>query len=748
MSHAVPNSAAGLLRQRASRYAWYGTGIAIAAVMLATALVCVHVYDGLTLDNAFLAHRENVAIWILDSLPFLYAMWGQYASREMAQTARSEVQRRTNALRTEMERLEETARRRTDFFARMSHELRTPLSAILGMCNLLRESGLDRRQRWRVDAMQESASNLLTLINDVLDFSQMESGRVELDDVEFNLRESLDGAVKLMSAEAQRKELRLDNELPRDMPVWVRGDPGRLRQVVINLLGNAIKYTERGHVALRLHDWEYTNEGDLRLTFEVADSGPGIPEAERERLFEPYARARGEHQQGTGLGLAITHELVQTMGGSIEVASESGVGSTFRFSVVLAQAEAVDIATLSRQIELDGAPVLLAEAPSQARDNLAGQLRALGLQVTTVDDGPTALDRAQQAARQQRPYALVLADMFLPGVAGEGLGRQLLGDPATADAAIAIMTVAGVRGDGRRLQALGFSGYLVRPIPPEDLRELITALLAVQSLPAEQRQRQGFVTRHYLREHGLQSNHILLVEDSDVHREVTENTLRPLGCPVDIAQTGQEAVEQAEQAGYAVILMDLQLPDMNGSRAIERIRALEGRRGRVPILVLTAGATEPEKHACRQAGADGFLFKPLSAADVRTTVARYLPVNTAAVVEQSDNGEAAAADAELVRIFLAEAGTRVAQMRRGLHRNADMEMFARHAHTLKGAARHITDGPLPEAAAELETCARKGDTDHLVDVAYPAFEAAWRRLHGELSAQSTTRTHDKVATAG
>jgi len=737
----MPGRGAGgagvLVRERASRYAWYGTAIAIAAVVLATAMVCVHVYDGIGIDNILRAHRDNAAIWILDGLPFLYAAWGQYASLNMAQTARNAVQRRTHALRRELEHLEETARLRTDFFARMSHELRTPLNAILGMCELLRESGLDRRQGRRVEVMHESASGLLTLINDVLDFSRMESGQVELDDVEFNLHESLDGAVTLLSAEAERKGLELAIDLAADMPVWVRGDPGRLRQVVINLLGNAIKFTADGRVALVQRGWENTADSNLRLTFEVTDTGPGIEPAECERLFEPYSRAHGERQSGTGLGLSITRELVRAMGGGIEVESEPRVGSTFRFDVVLAQAEAIDVATLSRQVELAGVQLLLAEAPSQARDNLAGQLRALGVLVATAGDGDTALDMVRAAAGQGRGYALVLVDMFLPEVAGEAVGRRLLADAATADTAVAMMTTAGVRGDARRLQAIGFSGYLVRPIPPEDLRELLTALLAVQSLPAEERRRQGFVTRHYLREHRRQSERVLLVEDSAVQREVTENMLLPLACSVDVAGTGGEAVELAASADYAVVLMDLQLPDMNGSRAIERIRALDGHRARVSVLVFTAGATEAEKLQCRRAGADGFLFKPLGAADLRATLLRYLPAGAApaeadADAETGKPGGPPAPDRELVRVFLAEAGERIAEMRSGVAGAVDVELFARHAHALKSASRHVTDGPLPEAAADLEACARRGDIDAVVEAAFPALESAWRRLHGEL----------------
>ena len=283
-----------ILRERASRHALYGVAIAIAAVILATLLVSVHVYDGITIDNVVRAHRENMALWILNALPFIYAAWGQYASMSMARMARSMIQQRTEALKREMEKIEESARLRTDFLARVSHELRTPLNAIIGMAQLLDEGDLDRRRRRRVEVIRESAEGLLTMINDLLDFSRMESGQVELDEVEFNLRESLDGAVKLVAPEAERKGLDLRVELAEDMPTWVSGDPGRLRQIVINLLGNAIKFTEAGHVALRLGRWERAGEARVRLIFEVVDTGPGIDPTDVERLFEPYTRGREE----------------------------------------------------------------------------------------------------------------------------------------------------------------------------------------------------------------------------------------------------------------------------------------------------------------------------------------------------------------------------------------------------------------------------------------------------------------------
>ena len=733
-----------ILRERASRHALYGVAIAIAAVILATLLVSVHVYDGITIDNVVRAHRENMALWILNALPFIYAAWGQYASMSMARMARSMIQQRTKALKREMEKIEESARLRTDFLARVSHELRTPLNAIIGMAQLLDEGDLDRRRRRRVEVIRESAEGLLTMINDLLDFSRMESGQVELDEVEFNLRESLDGAVKLVAPEAERKGLDLRVELAEDMPTWVSGDPGRLRQIVINLLGNAIKFTEAGHVALRLGRWERAGEARVRLIFEVVDTGPGIDPTDVERLFEPYTRGREEGGGGTGLGLSITRQLVEAMGGTIDVDSEPGEGSVFRFSVELAEAEALDLATLSRQVDLQGVRVLLAEAPSQSRVTLVGQLRALGLQVATADDGHDAMQRALRAAAKHQPYDLVLVDMFLPGFSGEELGRRLRERSETAHLVLAIMTTAGARGDARRLQEIGFSGYLARPIPPEDLRDVVTALLAVQSLPPAQRQAHGMVTRHSLRDQRRGMNKVLLVEDSELNQEITLSLLEPLGCTVDLVQTGAEGVERAAAEEYAVALVDFQLPDINGSRVVEQVRGLEGRHGRIPLLVFTAGATEAEKRQCRQAGADGFLLKPITASELRRALGRYValggPVASAGGEEEvTIDTPGRSADPALIRTFLGEAGGRMAELRRAVEREFDAELFVRHAHSLKGASRYVTDGPLPEAAADLEERARRGDVAGVRDEAFPALEAAWRRLREELQASAPAR---------
>lgn len=723
-----------VLRARASRYALYGSLIATLAVVLATVLVCLFVYDGVTLDNIIRAHRENMAIWTLDALPFLYAGWGQYASMSMAREARSMVQTRVRAMRDELEQVESSARARSDFFARISHELRTPINAIMGMSDLLLEPRLDQRQARRVQVIHDSAHELLTLINDVLDYSRIEAGRMELDEVEFNLHDSLHGAVTLLTTQAEGKGLRIVTRIPADAPKWVVGDPGRLRQIVINLLGNAIKFTDSGEVTLRVAEWKRETDDSLLLRLEITDTGAGIAEPDQAALFEPYRRGNGEHASaGTGLGLSISRELVTAMGGEIGVSSTPGDGSTFWFSVRLTETDALDISELTRRMDLQGIRMLLAEKDATSRDMLAGQLRALGIHVTTAVDGIEAMQLVLRSVEEGYRFDLVLADMFLPYLSGEELGRRLKERAETRDVVLAIMTTAGARGDARRLSELGFSGYLVRPIPPEDLRELVTTILALQALPQEQRARHGLVTRYSVREHRTASDRVLLVEDSAINREISVGALHDLGLEVDVARNGAEALAAAAAGEYGVILMDLQLPDLNGSRVIERIRAMDEPRGRVPTLVFTAGATEAEKRQCREAGADAFLIKPVRPDELRTTLARYVclrqPVDIAATagIAKAAKSDGSPLDDVMVTIFLREASQRMAQIRQALGDPVDFAAIARHAHALKGASRHFTNGGLPILAAALEDQAGCRDRDG-VRQQIPELESAWVAL--------------------
>jgi|GEM_PF-1545815 len=729
-----------VLRAKASAYAFAGTAIAAVAVILGTLLVCQQIYDGITITNVIRAHRENIAIWALDAMPLLFAWWGQYASMRMAHQAGSIVDTHTDDLRRELEDARYTARTKTDFFARMSHELRTPLDAILGMSELLMDTTDAGQRRRHARVIRDSAHGLLTLINDVLDFSRIEAGRMELDEVAFDLHEHLNGAATLMSQQARAKGLRLISLVPRDAPRLVVGDPGRLRQIVINLVGNAIKFTRQGEVVLNLKAWETRDEGGYDVRIEVADTGTGIAPTDQATLFEPYHRVRNTRQGGTGLGLSITRELVHAMNGEIGVDSEPGQGSMFWFTVEFGAAATAKSTAATTDVALRGRRLLLVDADDGARETLAGQLRALGMQISESGDGVDAMQRALRAAADGAAFDIVLADMFAPHLSGEELGRRLKARAQTRDTCLAIMTTAGARGDAKRLNDAGFAGYLTRPIPPEHLQELFKAILATRGLSETERRRQGLITRYYVRDHAREAHSILVVDDSEINRVITMDRAARLGIRSDGVADGESAIHAVRGGRYAAVLLDLNLPDLSGDRVIERIRALDEACATVPILVLTAGATDEQARRCQAAGANDILTKPAEPEKLQVALSRYLalqvPVPPTGCEAAADDRSSATPDPgiqpELARIFLRETDHRIEEMRAALARGPDFEALARHAHAIKSASRHFPAERLSDSARRLEDDANGTRTDDAV-ARFEDLLAAWRDVRPRLA---------------
>lgn len=472
--------------------------IAAAAVVIATLLVAWLSSGSITIAGIAGAQRENIALWTMDAMPFLFALWGQYASFRMAEEATAMVSENARVLTEALKEAHDTSQAKTDFFARMSHELRTPVNAIVGMAELLAEPTSPAEARWHAQIVREAAQNLLTLINDVLDIAKIEAGRLELEEIEFDLRECVRDALLLLDEQATRKGLTFTCIVAPEIPVRALGDPGRLRQIISNLVGNGIKYTNQGEVTFTIKPVPAEDASRLTLRIEVADTGIGIPANARRDLFQPYRQTdqAAVRRGGTGLGLAITHELVEAMHGEIGVRSEVGRGSTFWCTLHLRPCIPTTTPALDRPIRLDDVPVLLADPNEQTRRALADQLRALGMRVETAAYGADAIAAGRDAVRDGKPYDIILLDMFLPGMGGEELGMRFLEDPDTRNAAVVIITSAGARGDVERMAREGFSGYLTRPLPPADLKPLLTRILAQRTLSRAERRRLGLVTRH------------------------------------------------------------------------------------------------------------------------------------------------------------------------------------------------------------------------------------------------------------
>lgn len=726
-----------LLRARSSRYAWYGTFIASCAVVLACLLVAQHFHGGISYENVLRAQRENIAIWVLDAMPFLFAIWGQAVSLRTTRDAGTVIATRTSSLRRLLRAERVNARLRTDYFARLSHEFRTPLNAILGMTDALaRKPGMRAFER-DLGVIHNAAENLLALINDVLDYSAIEAGRMELDRVGFDLRECVTNACGMLRPQARGKGLELEVEIEAAVPHFVMGDPGRLRQVLVNLVGNAIKFTDAGAVRCRVrHGGE--RDGAHIIELDVIDTGRGIDERTLKNLFRPYRRAERDRDiEGSGLGLAICHEIVDAMGGEIHVASTPGEGSTFTVRLALEPQRGVSLARIARNIELRGVRLLLAEAPGEERARFEAQLRALGLDVHVVDDGVEAMKEVLLGDALGRPYELLVVDLYAEYLSGEALAARLKARPETADICLVAITASGARGDGKRVRDAGFAGYFTRPIPPEHLGELLRATLAAAALPLEQGESGVLITRHYIRENAAREAAVLLVEDERVGRAAVTAQLQRLGCDVTTAETGADALAAIGSNDFNLVLLDYHLPDGRGDEIVRTIIEQQP-HGAPPIVIFSAGLTHAERQRCLRAGAVGFLEKPVNRDGLLAVLERYCRLSPDELEDGLAEPEVTPA---LRRVFVRESLTRMAELERAIGASLDRETLHRTAHTMRSSARHVGAATLADAFADLEELARDGSDKAIRSKANEVL-ARWRdviELQEHLEADRTVR---------
>ncbi len=525
----------------------------------------------------------------------------------------TDLERQVEELTGQLEEARGLAQAKGDFLSTMSHEIRTPMNGIMGMSHLLLETELDRDQRTMVEVMQNSSRMLLTLVNDTLDFSKIESGRLELEHIDFDLRVAISEIVALLAPTANEKGLDMECRVSHEVPSRLRGDPGRLRQVLLNLASNAIKFTEKGGVTVSI---ERLSEDDqhVSLRLAVTDTGIGITEQQRARLFEAYRQADASTSRkygGTGLGLAISRKLVVLMGGEVGVESEPGMGSTFWFDVRLEKQPQQQIAPADRpEVELQGVRVLVVDPSSVARRLLCEQLTGWGCRVGEAEDAEQAMEQLCAAADGEEPYRIAIIERELGARNGEELGAAVRNREQLAATLMVLVTNVGRRGDAVRARERGFAAYLLKPFDWEDLSAaLIEVLHGGGAAPAQESP--SLVTRHSLAEARRGRVRVLLVEDSAVNQLVTDWTLRRLGYTIDMATTGEAALEACAKQPYDLVLMDLHLEDTDGFELTAKLRALDGDARRTPIVAMTGSALPGDREKCFAVGMDDYLTKPV-----------------------------------------------------------------------------------------------------------------------------------------
>jgi two-component system sensor histidine kinase/response regulator len=518
------------------------------------------------------------------------------------------------------ENAESANRAKSDFLANMSHEIRTPMNAVIGFSALLTQTELTNVQQDYLNSIQQSGEALLNLINDLLDFSKIEAGHLDLESIEFDLRHTLEGALDIVSEKANRSNLDLACLVESSVPHKLMGDPGRLRQVMLNLLNNAIKFTHQGEVVARVSATQLP-EQRCRLRVTVKDSGIGMTAEVKQKLFQPFTQADSSTTRrfgGTGLGLSICKRIVEAMQGEIGVESEVGMGALFWFEVELSLAQRSDDVP-APHIDLAGATALVVDDFAANRELLALQLESLGVKVLGFSDPRQAL---AQLRAETPALTFALLDMQLPGVDGLEFARELQALPCYRQLPLILLTSMAVPGLAAEARNAEFAGFLTKPIRQSQLHMAIETALQMHAQPAVAKQ---LVTMHLLAEQiAAQKPYVLLAEDNPVNQKVAVLMLEKLGCRVDVVDNGLLALEAVQQHQYAMVLMDCQMPELDGFAATEAIRAVGGHASKLPIVALTANAFQSDIDQCFAAGMNDFISKPVRAEQLQRVLVQWV----------------------------------------------------------------------------------------------------------------------------